>query len=313
MKLYIKANKIKILKNIDTLLPHALSKTNALRDKDTHHDYVANIQSAMELQKHQKTLFYETRELSKLVKGVYFGNSSCEHLLAPVKEIAEAREFCQERHFNFVFVFPPLSQGKIEDARYICEMLSREKGCEVVANDIGVLQMILEYKTLKPILGLNFTKVIKNAFLDSMPQSDISKTQLSNQKELLSHIEFENSELREFYKSLGVGRFTLENIESDMSFMGDAPKMQVDFYYPHVTISNSRACDIAGCFEDERAYFAYDDCSKFCNFASLEFTHSDVLGLRQRYNTIYKTNISLDVPKEVYKNDRNRLVWELFL
>ena len=313
MKLYLKANNLKILKNIDTLLPNNLSKTSTLIDKNSSHEYRVNLQSAKELQKHQELLFYDTRELGKLVKGVYFGNSSCEHLLPQIKEIVEAREFCKKRHYNFVFVFPPLSQHKMEDARFICEMLNYENGCEVVVNDIGVLQLVLEHKNLKPILGLNFTKIIKNAFLDNTTQSDISKTQLKNQQDLLSHCEFENSSVREFYKSLGVGRFSLENVGVDVSFLQETPKMQVDLYYPYITLANSKACDIAGSFEDERGYFAYDECSKYCNFASLEFTHSDTLGIRQRYNTLYKTEIGLEVSRELYKESKNRLVWEIFL
>ncbi len=313
MKLYIKTNTLKILKNLSTLLPHALSKSDTLIDIDSSHEYISNIQSAKEILKHQDTLFYDNKELSKLIKGIYFGNSSCEHLIPQIKDIVEAKNICEDKHYNFVFVFPPISQNKQEEVVYICEFLAKKKDTEIVVNDIGTLNIVLKYKSLKPILGLNFTKVIKNAFLDNVPQFDISTSKLKNQKKLLSHSEFENKSVREFYKSLGVGRFTVENIDINLEFMCDVPKMQVDFYYPYITIANSKACDIAGCFEDKRAYFVYDDCSKYCNFASLEFKHSDTLGLRQRYNSIYKTNILLDIPKIVYKNNRNRFIWEVFL
>ncbi len=313
MKLYIKVNTLKILKNLDTLLPYAISKTDTLIDKNSSYEYISNIQSAKELQKHQGKLFYDNRELNKQVKGIYFGNSSCEHLIPHVKDIIEAKNICEDKHYNFVFIFPAISANKIEDVKYICELLSKKQSSEVVVNDIGVLNIVLKYKNIKPILGLNFTKIIKNAFLDNIPQTDITNDQLNNQKQLLSHCEFENKEVREFYKSLGVGRFGAENIDLNFEFLDDVPKMQIDFYYPYITIANSKACDIAGCFEDERGYFVYDDCSKYCNFVSLEFKHSDILGLRQRYNSIYKTNILLDISKIIYKNNRNRLVWELFL
>ena len=313
MKLYIKANNLKILKNIDTLLPSNLSKTSTLLDANSLNEYRVNLQSAKELQKYQEQIFYDTRELSKLVKGIYFGNSSCEHLMPQVREIVEALEFCKGRHYNFVFVFAPLSQNKLEEARFICDMLNRQEGCEVVVNDIGILQLVLEYKNLKPILGLNFTKIIKNAFLGNVAQNDISKSQFKNQQKLLSSCEFENESVRVFYKSLGIGRFSLENVDIDVSFLNKSHKMQVDLYYPYITLANSKACDIAGSFEDERGYFVFDECSKYCNFTSLEFKNSDVLGIRQRYNTLYKTEISLEVQKELYKESRNRLVWELFL
>lgn len=312
MKLYIKANNLKIVKNIDILLHHHISKTTQLLDSTSDFEYRANIQSAKELEKQKEKLFYDTRDLSKLIKGIYFGNSSCEHLIPHIKEIVEAKDICEQKHYNFVFVFPPISQNKVEDVEYICEFLSQKKHSEVVVNDIGVLNIALRYK-LKPILGLNFTKIIKNAFLDNTIQSDITTTQLQNQKELLAHSEFELKSVREFYKSLGVGRFGVENIAFDFEFLDEVPRFQVDFYYPHISIANSKACDIAGSFEDERGYFVYDECSKYCNFASLEFTHTKLTGLRQRYNTVFKTSINLDIPKIVYKNDRNRVIWEIFL
>ena len=312
MKLYIKANSLKILKNIDTLLYNTISKTTLLLDESSNLEYKANVQSAKEIKRVQEQLFYDTRELDKIIKGIYFGNSSCEHLLPHIKDIVEAKNICEQKHYNFVFVFPAISQNRVEDVEFICKFLAQKPKSEVVVNDIGVLNLALKHK-LKPILGLNFTKIIKNAFLDSVVQTDITNQQFQNQKELLTHSEFELQEVREFYKSLGVGRFGVENIAFDFEFLDKVPRFQVDFYYPYISIANSKACDIAGSFEDERGYFVYDECSKYCNFASLEFKNSEITGLRQRYNTVYKTSINLDMPKIVYKNDRNRLIWEVFL
>jgi len=313
MKLYIKANTLKILKNYETLLPYAHAKVKPLITKTTNHTYITNLTNAEALQRHSAMLFYDERPLQKVLKGVYFGNSSCEHLIPKFSDIVEARDFCEKRHLNFVFVFPPLSQFRMQEAQEILAYLATKPKSEVVVNDMGTLQLVLASPDLVPILGLNFTKVIKNAFIDAIEPSDISTEQLQNQKELLRHLEFEVSETRAFYKNIGVGRFSAENIPLDFAFLDQAPRMNLDFYYPNITIANSKACDIAGSFEDERGYFVHQDCSKYCNFASLEFAHTEVLGLRQRYNTVYKTNNKIEVPNIVYKNGRNRFVWEIFL
>jgi hypothetical protein len=52
--------------------------------------------------------------------------------------------------------------------------------------------------------------------------------------------------------------------------------------------------------------------ARYCHSVALEFEHSDILGLYQRYNTITKTAILLEVEKQLYRNDKNRLVWEVF-
>jgi len=158
-----------------------------------------------------------------------------------------------------------------------------------------------------------FSLVIKNAFIDVVKPTELSSIQLENQKELLSHLEFEVPEVREFYKALNIGRFAIENINLDMEFLDTAPRMYCDFYYPHITLANSKACDIAGAFDDQRGHFVHEDCSRYCNYASLEFGNADTLKLQQRYNTVYKTNTQLEVPNVLKKNSKNRFIWELFL
>jgi hypothetical protein len=312
MKLYIKTSNLKTLKNIDTLVQENFSQLSFYIDEFSHYDYKANLLGAKELSKHKKELFYDDRGLDKLIKGVYFGNSSCEHLLPSIADIVEAKKICDKRHLNFVFVFGAMSEFMSEDVEFILKFLANNPQSEVVVNDIGTLHLALQYK-LKPILGLNFTKIIKNSFIDSIKPNNLSSTQLNNQHKLLTHSEFEIDEVREFYKELGVGRISVENTDIDLIFLDKKPKLQLDFYYPYITIANSKACDIASSFEDARGYFVHENCSKYCNFASLEFKHTQVLNLRQRYNTVYKTNFAIELDKSVYKDKKNRFIWEVFL
>jgi len=114
MRLYIKANSIKILKNLPTLLPNANAKTAYLLDKQSPLEYKNNLASASVLEEQKEKLFFSDKSLASLVKGIYFGNSSCEHLLAPIADIVEAQQLCREKHYNFVFVFPPLSHFKTQ-------------------------------------------------------------------------------------------------------------------------------------------------------------------------------------------------------
>jgi len=313
MKLYIKANSLKILKNLPTLLPHAHAKTAYLLDPQSPLAYRSNLASASVLESQREKLFFSDKRLGSLVKGIYFGNSSCEHLLPSITDIVEAQRYCRDQHYNFVFVFPPLSHFKTEEASYILQHLAKERQCEVVVNDIGTLHLALGYPTLKPILGLTFTKVIKNAFIDHIRPTDLSERQFANQQALAKHCEFELASVRGFYKEMGVGRFSIENTGLALEFLDTTPRMQCDLYYPYITLAHAKACDIAGLFDDHRGYFVHDNCPRYCHSVSLEFAHSDILGLHQRYNSIIKSNTVLALDKIVYKSDKNRLVWELFL
>jgi len=312
MKLYIKVNNLKILNNIDTLAYSSISKASLFIDRKSSIEYQTNIQSAKVLEKQKEQLFYSDKPLLQMIKGVYFGNSSCEHLISSIKEIATAYHICKKRHLNFVYVLAPLSAFSFAYAREILEFLD-EKRVSVVVNDFGALQLARQYKDITLILGLNFTKTIKNAFIDTITPTDTSNEQLKNQKELASHTEFEKEDVREFYKTLGVGRFSVENLKFSLDFLNQKPKMQLDFYYPYIMISNSKACDIAGLYQDYQNYFVSENCAKYCQNSALEFENGDIFGLYQRYNSIYKTKTPLNIPEIVSKDDRNRLIWEIFL
>ncbi len=310
MKLYLKIDNLEILKNMYNLIIANNTKAKLLLDENSNEEYMINQECISALEKNRKKLFYEEKPLKQLIKGVYFGNSSCEHLLSSQIEILKAKAFCRQNHLNFIYVFPSMGEKKIQQAKEILELLNEEKN-EVVVNDYGMLNLCEAYENIKTILGLNFTKIIKNAFADNIKPNMDDKV-IANQKDLLSHIEFEIQSVREFYKSLGISRISIENKKINLDFLNQKPYMQVDFYYPNITISNSRACDIAGLYNDKAQYFVQDKCKKYCKEISLEFEHSKVLKLFQKYNSIYKSELSLDINKKIYSSKKNRLIWEVF-
>ncbi len=310
MKLYLKIDNLEILKNMYNLIVANNTKAKLLLDENSNEEYMINQECISTLEKNRKKLFYEEKPLKQLIKGVYFGNGSCEHLLSSQIEILKAKAFCKQNHLNFIYVFPSMGEKKIQQAKEILELLNEEKS-EVVVNDYGMLNLCEEFENIKAILGLNFTKIIKNAFADNIKPNMDDKV-LANQKDLLSHIEFEIQSVREFYKSLGLSRISVENKNINLDFLNQKPYMQVDFYYPNITISNSRACDIAGLYNDKAQYFVQDKCKKYCKEISLEFEHSKVLKLFQKYNSIYKSELSLDIDKKIYSSKKNRLIWEVF-
>jgi len=217
MKLYIKANDYKTVKNLDSLLPAYISKTSLFLQEEINPFYKISILSAKEIEEKKELLFYDNREIKKIVKGLYFGNSYCEHLLPSPLEIAKAKSHYNDRHHNFVFVFAPIA-SKINRAKEILQTLKELQVKEVVVNDYGMMHLALS-EGFKPILGVNFTKTIKNTFIEHKMATEITKEQFKNQKELLKHLEFEISSYREFLKSLGIGRVSIENIEFDESFI----------------------------------------------------------------------------------------------
>jgi len=85
MKLYIKINDIQTFKNLESLLKGRYTLLKKLLEKDYPIEYRANIQSLENLQ-NNKHLFFTQRDIRKEIKGIYFGNDSCEHLIPSLEE-----------------------------------------------------------------------------------------------------------------------------------------------------------------------------------------------------------------------------------
>jgi len=301
MKLYIKINDIQTFKNLESLLKGRYTLLKKLLEKDYPIEYRANIQSLENLQ-NNKHLFFTQRDIRKEIKGIYFGNDSCEHLIPSLEEIKEVFDFTKEKKLNFTLVLPPVSEFTIDKLEYIFQFLN-SKNTEIVVNDFGALNLSLKYKNIKVIAGLTFSKLIKPAFLEISNQ---------NQKELITHAEVEIDYYRQFFKSSGISRFSFENIDIDYSFLNEKPYVNIDLYYPFIKISYSKACNIAGLFNNIQNYFPVEHCSAYCK--DVAFDIKDVyFGIFQRYNSFYKLNQNLDLPKEVYSKKQNRLIWEIFL
>ena len=105
----------------------------------------------------------------------------------------------------------------------------------------------------------------------------------------------------------------MENMEFECDFLKEKPFMYVDYYYPYKYISNSKMCQIAMNFENKNGTFVNENCHKYCLSSACDFEHSNIYNIYQRYNTIYKPEIQLNISKNIFKNKKNRLIWELFL
>lgn len=141
MKLFLKVAGIRQFRAIKTLLPHrnaeVLETLRTMRD-DYPQDYQINLETNRELNARRKELFYDERDLAKVVKGIYFGSDSCEHLRPYFRHVTEVLEHCQRYKLHFVFVFPPISDTYRKHANDMLDFLNRVKA-EVVVNDYGML------------------------------------------------------------------------------------------------------------------------------------------------------------------------------
>lgn len=316
MKLFVKCSSIQLFRVLDDLLPRGVSgireSLRGLKSEAAFREYQTHLDTVQRLNEMRSSLFYSERELRSLLTGIYFGSDTCEHLLSYPRHIMEVHEYCERHKLHFVFIFPPIAEHYMTHAQNTLELLT-EMAAEVVVNDFGMLQLARGQKNLTISLGRLFNRVQRNAFIDRLEPEDASPEQLHNQEAARRMPEFAQEAVRIFYKEIGVGRFAVENQRFDFSFLQRKPKMNMDIYYPYRYLSSGRACDCAGIGDQRRASFPSADCPRFCKTTAVHFPDEHHFGLIHRNNAFYTLAKRLEVPVEVSKNRRNRLVYEPML
>jgi len=314
MKLYIAFKNIKALSSIDSLLSgsagveHYLANHHSKEQNFIHYQTI--LKSEKRLQENAKKLFYEDKPLKKLIKGVYFGNDTCEHLLLNPSDIPKAIRIAKSKRLHIVFTLPPMSQSTQEKFEDVLGMLD-EYSCEVVINDFGVLHLAQKYTNIKLALGRLFFKTQRNAFIDTFVQKDVSRQVFDRQLSNIAHSEYEIPQVREMLKSLHISRVSLENIAIDSSFVLQKPYMHVDIYYPHILLACGRACQSASLSNTDGAYHPQLFCAKPCENAMMGFEITKYNGVFLNTNGYYKSEAGICFEETIAKKETSRLVWEI--
>lgn len=314
MKLYIALKNIQAITTIDSLLmgssgvEHFLN--NHLADDLNFTHYQTILKSEKELQERSQELFYEDKPIKKLIKGVYFGNATCEHLLFTCNDIIKAIRLVKGKHWHIVFVLPPMSQSSQKRFEEVLELLD-EYQCEVVFNDMGALHLSMQYPNIQKSLGRLFFKTQRNAFIDTFVQKDVSREIFDNQLSNITHAEYEITLMREMLKSMGIGRIALENLPIDSSFITQKPYLSIDVYYPHIFLACGRTCESASVTNPDGAYHPQLSCTKPCKELMMRFEISKYNGVFLNGNAYYKSETKMQFDNTIIKKTTSRLIWEI--
>ena len=316
MKLFVKVAGIRQFRALKWLLPKqnaaVLENIRILQQDDNYSDYTNNIESNRALNDQRKALFFDDRDLSKIMKGIYFGSDTCEHLLPYIRHVIEVMKHCQHYKLHFVFVFPPISSSYSKHAHDLL-LLFNEHKAEVVVNDFGMLTAAIKHKQIKVSLGRLMNRVQRNAFVDYLHPSELTAKQLETQQHASMQLELAIPTVRRYFKGLNIGRFGIENMPYNAAFTHEAPRMNIDVYYPYIYLSSSRACDTAGIANQSFAHSPQAECARHCEKVSIDFSDGEMFDMIHRNNAFYRIKTAIDIPHAIVKQARNRLVYEIWL
>lgn len=203
------------------------------------------------------------------VQYVYIGNQFCSHLFPKLETLNKVLEKCQRLELKPVLMFAPLKEHEIKERKEILKDL--DSSIEIVANDLGMLEMLKEY-SFPVIEGILLNKHVKDTRL-----------------KYVEHFHAQPSDYKTRYR---------KSYESCGQTMNLSPSC--DFYFPKFQMNTSGTCTMyAKCKNGNRGYQEEIlDCPKYClNQHFLYPTHLRMIG---EYNSLFGYDV------EIFSSSRYR-------
>ncbi len=234
----------------------------------------------------------------------------------------------------------------IEDLQYLNDNAKyinpKQWFVEVVVNDFWTLKLIKDFNNLKPLLWRLLVKTLKNPIVDTLwleknihvpwemmknktkeQIEKIKKELAENQKKWFSRTSLTNKYFVKWVLEEGISRFSIDyqyiiDFEYIQDYFDKLSKekeinLNLDIWYPYALIFVGRLCDTSAIENIRRWYFPIDEvCPRTCWRYDLFVKNFETVWYKiiQRWNAQYKSQIELNLPKNVIDVYENRLIYQ---
>ncbi len=196
-----------------------------------------------------KQFIRSLRELDDLhpsVSGIYFGSEFCVSLLPSVEALTALVEESAARRLTFHFVTPPLTDEGLALVRCCLDgPLRALAGCEVVANDFGLLHVIQrDFPGVSPVLGrlLSYQRSDPGnpSFLRETFEADEAEQHVDRLRSVITNSEGS----RTFLEEMGIRRVELNPVPQGIR-LNDTGAFRYSLHQPFAFVSTTRFCPTA--------------------------------------------------------------------
>lgn len=221
-----------------------------------------------------------------------------------------------------------------ENAKHINKQTGK---IEIIINSFWLLQLLKGKENLVPVLGRLLLKTLKRPLVDTQwiekgvhipwvkmknkNQEEINamkKEIAKNQMKEYDNAPISNPYFLSFMEKYNIHRLPIENQEIFKNIYTNIAKNNtiVDIYYPYSRVFVGRLCDTGAIDNIKRGYYPIDAiCPRTCKKFQMKLKNIETAGyhLIQKGNAQYKSQINIELPEEITKNDKNRLIYWGFL
>lgn len=197
-----------------------------------------------------KTDFYSKR--------IYFGNETCEKLLPDFEDLVPIINLAKLKNIQLTFVTPFLSEHGINKVIGLLEKLQDAiENFEIVISDWGLLDWVCKNKIGSPVISRFLVGQQLDFRLSALFSDELVKDKLilmndsyhrlkqkfisSELKEHLTSCSLLNTKIIEYFNTLGIYRFEINNIFQNINLYNDG-KAFYSLHVPFVPVALMRWC-----------------------------------------------------------------------
>lgn len=203
-----------------------------------------------------------TQALTSSCDDVRFGSEFCEWKLPDLSGLKKARDAVKDSGKTFTYITPRVSNANLEKLETQLRFLNDENPCNVVVNDLGVLDLLSDYRRLKPRLGRQLVYMPARCPWKQITATEVDFWSRRRVEKIFYQTSLNYSLTGDFFKRFGVENIDVDWIPRSLPYFDSLIQQAFvpSIYLYFVLVTLTRKCHTAR-FLGERTP---ESCSKPC-------------------------------------------------
>lgn len=178
---------------------------------------------------------------------IRFGSEFCMYALPAVDNLENAYNKTQDADKDFVYVTPRLADGALDKIRKQLMILNELGGCQIVANDLGTINVLNKLTSLKPYLGRQLVYTPSRCPWNQITEHTVSFFTMRRVKQIFYQTALNYEPSIQFFKNLGIEGADVDwipEIFRNLSFLSKN-NLQVSVHLNSIPVAITRKCHMA--------------------------------------------------------------------
>jgi collagenase-like PrtC family protease len=200
--------------------------------------------------------------LSCNTQRVRFGSEFCMYALPTIENLKTAYHLVSEAGKDFVYVTPRLADGTMDVIKQQLRLLDELGGSKVIVNDLGTIQVLRKFSSLKPYLGRQLVYTPSRCPWNQITEHSVSFFTKRKVKQIFYQTALNYEPTIQFYKDLGTVGADVDWIPEIFPNLSNLTKneLEISVHLNSIPVVITRKCHMARFLGEQDL----ENCSKPC-------------------------------------------------